>query len=248
MSGAGSGVPALVLSGDGSLRPGMALQLLREGGRSVPLTAVGTAPAIGGAPDVVLVDANAWAAAGLPAEPNTIWATGPGAPDAVAASGVAGDVVLRSDVLRDRRDAPLVAGLRQLAWAAAAVMLALGLLGLALSAAATAPERWQTLSRLRTIGLRPRDARRVATAELLPPAVVAAFAGPALGLLLAGVTLGPLALRLLTGQSADPVPAPPWIALSLVAASFLLATLAVAPVEARLRRRQRLSDVLRVGS
>ncbi|WP_229074669.1 FtsX-like permease family protein [Actinoplanes sp. DH11] len=241
-------VPVLVLSGDGSLRPGMSLRLLRDEGAAVPLTAVGTAPAIGGAPDVVLVDASALAAAGAPAEPNTIWATGPGAARAAANSGIGADVVPRTGVLRERRDAPLVTGLRVLAWASAAVMLALGLAGFALSAAASAPERWQTLTRLRTIGLRPRDTRTVAAAELLPLAAVAAVAGPALGVLLAGVTLGPLALRLLTGQSADPLPALPWLTAAGVAGVFLLSTLVVAPLESAVRRRQRLSEVLRVGT
>ncbi|BBH67622.1 hypothetical protein ACTI_43070 [Actinoplanes sp. OR16] len=261
MSPGKDAVPALVISSDGSLRRGMRLQLLRDGEPAVPLIAMGTAPPIGGAPDVVLVDATAITAAGAPFEPDTIWATGPGAEQAVAAAAgstragtpagssavVDGDVVLRSEVLRDRRDAPLVSGLRELAWASAAVMLALGLLGFALSAAATAPERSQTLSRLRTIGLRPRDARSVATAEMLPLALAAMLAGPALGLLLTGFTLGPLALRLLTGQSADPLPSPPWPALVLVATLFLLAAVAVAPLEAALRRRQQLSEVLRVG-
>jgi putative ABC transport system permease protein len=248
--GAEDAVPALVLSADDRLRPGMKLQLMRAGDRAVPLLAVGVAPPVGGAADVVLVEAGALAAAGMATEPDTVWATGPGAADAVAAvaAGGAGTAVLLENVLRERRDAPLVAGLRQLAWAAAAVMFGLGLLGFALSAAATAPDRWQTLSRLRTIGLRPRDARRVATAELLPLALVAGLAGPLLGLALAAVTLGPLALRLLTGQSADPSPAPPWPALSAVAVVFVLAALVVAPLEARVRRSQRLSEVLRVGA
>ena len=66
------------------------------------------------------------------------------------------------------------------------MLLALGLLGFALGAAAGAPERWQTLTRLRTLGLRPRDARRVAAGELLPPVLLAAVGGPLLGVLLAG--------------------------------------------------------------
>ncbi|BAL87527.1 putative permease [Actinoplanes missouriensis 431] len=241
-------VPALVLSADGSLQPGMKLQLLREDFPAVPLTAVGPAPAIGGAADVVVVDAGALAAAGMPADPNTIWLTGPGAARAAASTGIAADVVTRTDVLRERRDAPLVSGLRHLAWASTGVLLALGVLGFALSAAATAPERWQTLTRLRTIGLRPRDARTVATAELLPLAVLAAIAGPALGVLVAWVTLGPLALRLLTGQSADPLPSLPWTVLGAVAGAFVLVALVIPPVESMIRRRQRLSEVLRVGT
>ncbi|MEJ3746651.1 FtsX-like permease family protein [Actinomycetes bacterium KLBMP 9797] len=240
-------VPALVRSSDGSLRPGMRLELRRDDAPAIRLTAVGTAPAIGDAGDVVLVDAAAIAAAGMPAVPNTVWATGPGAARAVADSAVAADAVLRVDVLRARRAAPLTAGLLRLAWASAAALLALGLLGLALGVATSARERWQTLTRLRTLGLRPRDARWVAAGEVLPPVVVAAVGGPLLGALLARLTLGPLALRLLTGQDADPTLILPWWRLGLVAAGLLAAAAAAVPVESALRRRQRLGEVLRVG-
>lgn len=240
-------LPALVRSRDGSLRPGMRLRLLRENAPAVHLVAIGTAPGAGDAQDVVLVDAAGAAAAGLPAAPNTMWATGPGAERAVAAHTVVAHAALRSEVLRARRDAPLSAALLRLAWACAAVLLALGLLGFALAAAAAAPERWQTLSRLRTLGLRPRDARWVAVGELLPPVAVAAVGGPLLGVLLAGLTLGPLELRLLTGQAADPPPVPPWWALALLAAVLLAAVPAQVHQESARRRRQRLGDVLRAG-
>ncbi|MET8362856.1 FtsX-like permease family protein [Micromonospora sp. NPDC005194] len=240
-------VPALVRSSDGELRTGTRLQLPRGDAPAIPLTAVGTAPSVGGAGDVVIVDAAALAGAGLPAVPNTVWVTGPGAARAVSNSGVAADVVLRADVLRAQRVAPLTAGLVRLAWTAAAVLLALGLLGLTLAAAAGASERWQTLTRLRTLGLRPRDARWVAAGEVLPPVVVAAVCGPLLGALLARLTLGPLDLRLLTGQAAEPGAVPPWWLLGLVSVALLAAAATVVPVESALRRRDRLSEVLRAG-
>ncbi|MFG1651432.1 FtsX-like permease family protein [Micromonospora sp. NPDC049275] len=240
-------VPALVRSSDGELRTGTRLQLLRDDGPAIHLAAVGTAPSVGGAGDVVIVDAAALADAGLPAVPNTVWVTGPGAARAVSNSDVAADVVLRADVLRAQRMAPLTKGLLRLAWTAAAVLLALGLLGLALAAAAGASERWQTLTRLRTLGLRPRDARWVAAGELLPPAVVAAVCGPLLGALLARLLLGPLALRLLTGQATDPGPVLPWWLLGLLSVALLAAAATVVPVESALRRRDRLSEVLRAG-
>ncbi|MGR6920054.1 FtsX-like permease family protein [[Actinomadura] parvosata] len=140
---------------------------------------------------------------------------------------------------------PLASGLLRLTWAAAVTLPVLGLLGLALGTAAGAPERWQTLTRLRTLGLRPRDARWVAAGELLPPAALAAVGGPLLGVLLARLTFGSLALPLLTG--ADPAPAPPWWALGLAAAVLLAAVAVVVPVESALRRRRRLSEVLRAG-
>ncbi|MDA0637511.1 ABC transporter permease [Nonomuraea sp. MCN248] len=139
---------------------------------------------------------------------------------------------------------PLAAGLVRLAWVSAVTLPVLGLLGLALGAAAGAPERWRTLTRLRTLGLRPREARRVATGELLPPVLVAAVAGPLLGVALAHLTFGSLALRLL---GADPEPAPPWWGLGMVAVVFLAGVAVVVPVESALRRRRRLGEVLRAG-
>ncbi|WP_433177162.1 FtsX-like permease family protein [Actinoallomurus sp. CA-150999] len=240
-------VPVLVRSSNGTLRRGMRLQLLRDGAPAIRLTAVGTAPAVGDADDVILVDAAAIAAAGLPAVPNTVWATGPGAARAVTASAVAANAVLRADVLRARRAAPLTSGLLRLTWASAAILLALGLLGLALGTAASAPERWQTLTRLRTLGLRPRDARWVAAGELLPPVLVAAVGGPLIGVLLARLTFGPLALRLLTGQAADPPLVLPWWWLGLLIVALPVAVAVAVPVESVLRRRRRLSEVLRAG-
>ncbi|MEU4528448.1 ABC transporter permease [Micromonospora ureilytica] len=246
--GPGAGdVPALVRSSDGELRTGTRLQLPRDDAPAIRLAAVGTAPSVDGATDVVIVDAAALADAGLPAVPNTVWVTGPGAARAVANTGVAADVVLRADVLRAQRVAPLTAGLLRLAWTAAAVLLALGLLGLTLAAAAGASQRWQTLTRLRTLGLRPRDVRWVAAGELLPPVVVAAVCGPLLGALLARLTLGPLDLRLLTGQAADPTAVLPWWLLGLVSVALLAVAATVVPVESALRRRDRLSEVLRAG-
>ncbi|MEW2427681.1 FtsX-like permease family protein [Micromonospora sp. NPDC047644] len=240
-------VPALVGSKSGDLRTGSRLQLPRDDAPAIRLAAVGTAPSVGGVDDVVIVDATALARAGLPAVANTVWVTGPGAGRAVSNTGVASDVVLRTDVLRAQRVAPLTAGLVRLAWTAAAVLLALGLLGLTLAAAAGASQRWQTLTRLRTLGLRPRDVRWVAAGELLPPVVVTAVCGPLLGALLARLTLGPLDLRLLTGQAADPAAARPWWLLGLLSVALLAAAATVVPVESALRRRDRLSEVLRAG-
>ncbi|MEW1839810.1 FtsX-like permease family protein [Nonomuraea angiospora] len=140
---------------------------------------------------------------------------------------------------------PLASGLLRLAWVSAVTVPVLGLLGLALGTAAGAPERWQTLTRLRTLGLRPREARWVAAGELLPPVLVAAVGGPLLGVLLARLTFGSLALHLLTG--ADPALALPWWELGLVAVVFLAAVAVMVPVESALRRRRRLSEVLRAG-
>jgi putative ABC transport system permease protein len=235
-------VPALV-RGD----VGRRLDVIREGFPVVPLINVGTAPAIGDAADVVIVDTQAAAAAGLVAVPNTIWVNGPGAAKAVTAHAGGATALVYADLLRQRRESPLTDGLLRLAWTAAAVLLAFGLLGLVLGAASGAPERWITISRLRTLGLRPREGRWVATGELLPPVVLAAVGGPLLGVLLARLAFGPLALRQVTWQAADPAPVLPWWALLLVAVGFVAVVAVTVPAEAALRRGRRLGEILRVG-
>ncbi|GAB2570090.1 hypothetical protein Aab01nite_06560 [Paractinoplanes abujensis] len=238
-------VPALVRTADGSLTPGVRFSLPVVTNSAIALTAVGTAPALGAGDDVVVVDAGA---PGLDYEPNTVWATGPGAAEALRQAATGGRVVLRTDLLQERRTAPLTAGLAHLCLLASGILLVLGLLGFALAAAASAPLRWETLARLRTLGLRPRDTRLVAVGELLPPVVVAALVAPALGALLGWLTLGPLALRRLTAQATDPSPVTPWWPIVAVTVVALLVTLlAIVTVEASTRRRRRLSDVLRVG-
>jgi putative ABC transport system permease protein len=248
---------ALVRTSDDSLRPGQQLRLYVGDGagtygtsgygvddpdEAVEVTAVGVAPELNNLGDVVVVDASA-----LPSEPDTIWATGPGAARAVDAVAISGHPVVRTEVLAERRSAALTSGLLTLDIAAAATLLALGLLGFALGAAATAPERWRTLARLRTLGLRPRDTHRVAAGELLPPVLAAAVFGPLLGLSVVWLGFGPLSLRLITGQSAAPATVVPWWALGALALVLLLALLVVVPAEGAVRRRQGLSDVLRTG-
>ncbi len=235
-------IPALVRSADGSLRPGMAVQLIRPGTTPLELEAVGEAPAINGEETVIVLDART---APEPFTPNTVWANGPGA--ARAMDGAEGRVLTRTAVLQDRRTAPLTAGMVLLDRAAAATLLVLGLLGFALGAAASAPERWVTLARLRTLGLRPRDTHRVAAAELLPPVLVAAVCGPVLGLLLVELTFRALALRSLTGQPADPLTTVPWWLLGALALVLLGALASVVAAESAARRTHRLSTVLRIG-
>jgi putative ABC transport system permease protein len=233
------GSQALVRSASGALPSGVSLEIPQQGAPAVRLTAAGVAPPVGGATEVVVVDV----AAGVPHTPNTIWVTGPGAARAV--EGL--PAVVRASVAAERRAAPLVSGLLRLTWAAALFLLVAGLLGFVLAAAAGAPGRWLTLSRLRTLGLTPRQARSVAAGELLPVAAVAAAGGPVLGVLVAAVTSGPLGLRLLTGQVTDPALALPWPGLTAIAAVFLFAVPLLVAAESAVRRRLQLAEVLRVG-
>ena len=246
---AGGRSAALLLSGNPKLAAARQFTV-RWNDTPIELTSVGRAPVVGDGPGtVVVVDAAAFAAAGAQAAPNTVWVTGPGAAKAAAAASArsGGVLTLRTDTLATRRAAPLAAGLLDLANAALVVLLLWGLLSVVLGAAASAPARGETLARLRTLGLRPRQARQVAAGELLPPVLIGAVGGLMLGVLLAHASLGLLALRLLTGEATDPDLVVPWLSVLPV----ILPVLAVAVVvglESSLRRRERLGEVLRAGN
>ncbi len=151
---------------------------------TVRLTVVGSAPDVDGArTPVVVVDVEAFAAAGGAAPPNTVWAVGPGAPAAVEAAAAdvesVDSVVTYADELAARRDAPLPSALATLALVSSAVLLALAVLGTVLAAVAGAPARGAALGRLRALGLPTRDVWRLLVVELTLPVAVAAIAGSA---------------------------------------------------------------------
>jgi putative ABC transport system permease protein len=241
----GPGTPALLRGGDPALREG-----LRIGweDKRLPLNVVGTAPAAGaGQTPVVVVDAAAFAAAGAVADPGTVWAVGPGAARAVeSAADETGDVVLREDALRARRDAPLASGLHHLALICGALLLLFAVLAIVIAAAVEAPTRGESLGRLRSLGLRAGQVRQVLVGELLPPVLLGAVTGTALGFACATWMFAPLALERITGQSLPPTVAIPWWT-GLAVAALLLAGLAVTQVESMALRRKELAQLLREG-
>ena len=219
-------------------------------GQQVPADPVGRSPALGAAgPATVVVDAAALeAAGGGPAAPDTLWVVGPGAAAAVAGTpALAGAAVVdRQDWLAARRADPLTGGLTLVAAGSAGALLVLAAAVVGLGAAAGAPARGRSLATLRTLGLTGRQARAISFGELLPPVVVAALVGSALGTAVAGLVRAPLALRLLTGQFGPPALVVPW-AVPLMGVPLVLVVLAVVAVESSARRRERLGEVLRVG-
>ena len=244
----GAALPVLLRAGDGSLRSGPGLTMLWNQ-KAMALNAVGEAPAVGDSEGaVVIADAATFAAAGAVAQPNTVWVIGSGAEAATTkVVGTNGAITTRDAVLSDRRDAPLAAGIFRLTVASVAVLLLFGLLSVGLGAAVGAPARGEMLARLRTLGLQPRQARRVAFGELLPPVAGAAIGGLVIGVLLVRDSIGRLALRLITGQAADPDLVVPW--LTVVPLLLLVAAVVVVvAVESSLRRRERLGQVLRAGN
>jgi len=244
-AGEGSPVPALLLGGE----PGLSTDLVvRWDDVPVPLEVVGVAPRVEAATDpVVVVDAGAFAATGAIADPDTVWAVGPGAARAVGeASGAGDDVVLRSAVLDARRDAPLAAGLVHLSVAFTALLVLLAVLAIALAAAVEAPDRRQAFGRLRSLGLGRAELGRVLAGELLGPVVLATLAGLALGVGGALTTLGSLSLERITGQTTAPELAVPWWTL-LVVPVLAVAAVVTARVEAARLRRTALAQLLRAG-
>jgi hypothetical protein len=139
---------------------------------------------------------------------------------------------------------PLADGLRDLAAVSAVVLLSFALLGVVLGAAGTAPARGETLARLATLGLRPREARQVAVGELLPPVLAGAVGGVALGLGLAYASVGLLDLGPLTGGAGLVVPPVTAVPVALL----VVAVAAVVALESARRRRERLGLVLRAGT
>ena len=172
------------------------------------LDVVGEAPRVDAATDpVVVVDAAAFAAAGAVADPDTIWAVGPGAPEALraAAEEDPADTVLTYDeVLTRLRDAPLPAALVHLAVAASLLLVLLAGLGVVLGAAVDAPARATALGRLRSLGLADRELRRVLAGELLVPVLASVLTGLVVGVATAWATFGSLGLEEVTGQSETP--------------------------------------------
>ncbi|KQR17305.1 FtsX-like permease family protein [Cellulomonas sp. Leaf334] len=180
-------------------------------------------------------------------DPNTVWAVGPEAPAraAAAAGEVRGHVLARAQWLTDHRSDPLAGGLLALLALVAALCAGYATIIVVLAAAASAPGRATSLATARVLGLRHRDTTRVAAGELLPSILVAAVGGVLLGMVLVGALVAPLALRLVTGQSADPGVVLPWwvvLPVGLVGAAVLV----VVTVESSARRRERLGQVLRV--
>lgn len=236
----GPRVPALLLGGDPALRDDL---VVHWDDANVPLTVVGEAPRVEASADpVIVVDVAAFAAAGAVAQPDTVWAAGPGA--AAALDGAPGDLLTYDDEVAARRDAPLAAGLARLALAAAGLLLLLAVLGVVLGAAVEAPARAESLGRLRALGLPDRDLRRILAGELLGPVVVVGLVGLASGAIAARLAFGSLALERITGQSGPPALVLPWwTALALI--GLVVGVGVVGAVEWRRLRRRPLAELLR---
>ncbi|GAX50659.1 hypothetical protein [Streptomyces olivochromogenes] len=162
-------------------------------------------PAAPGA-DFLLVDA-----AGLThSDPTTLLATGaavdaPALRTAVRGAGKGLTVTLRGEERAALSDAPLQAGAERIYTTAALAGAGYAVLALLLSLLQSAPERAALLARLRTMGLTPRQSRRLLSLDALPQALLAASGGMLAGwatirLLAPGIDLERLALATAAGR------------------------------------------------
>ncbi len=248
----GSGAPkALVSPGLVDVVESAGASVL-HGKRFVQLDVVGATGLAEPGEHLVVVDlAQIEAASGEPAEPDTLWVDGPGARAAVTAVGLDANprvtVTAREEWLAETRDAPLGSRLVDLLLASAVVLAAFASLTMALTVVASAPERGRTLSALRTLGLDGRLARRITLGELLPVSFAAVLIGVGLGLTVPPVLHGALGVSEVTGElRAGPVSVDPVSIVLAVGATAVALAVSIA-VEAAVRRRDRLGDVLRVG-
>ncbi|MFE2320491.1 ABC transporter permease [Streptomyces sp. NPDC059441] len=163
-------------------------------------------PAAPGA-DFLLVDA-----AGLErSDPTTLLATGatldgPALRAAVRGAGKGLTVTVRAEERAALSDAPLQAGAERIYTAAALAGAGYAVLALLLSLLQSAPERAALLARLHTMGLTPRQGRRLLSLDALPQALLAASGGMLAGwatvrLLAPGIDLERLALAAAAGRA-----------------------------------------------
>jgi putative ABC transport system permease protein len=180
--------------------------------------------------------------------PNTVLITGPGASHAAASLGVAkADVQSRADWLRDRRHLALVGGTQQTVLFATIAVALLAMIALVATALAGARDRGRLLSLLRTLGMRADIGWWLALAELLPVVIVSLVGGVAAGTGMLVLLEPSLGLRVLAGgESNPPTVISPGLIIGLVIAAIVLLAVAIV-AELLAYRRDRLSEVLRVG-
>ncbi|WP_315969765.1 FtsX-like permease family protein [Cellulomonas timonensis] len=180
-----------------------------------------------------------------------LWVDGPGAAAAIATAGFDKEpqltVTTREQWLADARSGPLESRLLALLVASAAILAAFASVTLALTVVASAPERGRTVSALRTLGLDARLARRITLGELAPLTAAALLIGVGVGLAVPVALHSALGLSELTGElRPGPVTLDARSVVIAVGATVLALAVSVV-VEAAVRRRERLGDVLRVG-
>jgi hypothetical protein len=156
--------------------------------------------------------------------------------------------VERRQEARDIARAPVTVGLSGSLGLALASSMLIATIGLVLTAVVGARERRPAFAVLRAMGTRASELRRWLLLETVPLVGLSAIAG-----LASGIALARLALPSLAGSrdGLRSVPAPilvvPWATLALIVFVAVSAGMALPIVAARLLRRHRTADELRIG-
>jgi putative ABC transport system permease protein len=250
-SAAGSKLPVVVDAGIARELSGSDIGMY-YGHTFVPIRVVGTVNDVQagylGAPFVYVNRAGLAARIGHTVTTSAILIDGPGAAD--AAHGLArdpNDIHSRAQWLATLRGHAEVGGVATaitLSLIAAAILAALALV---VTVIGGARERGRSLSLVRTLGLPAAAGNWLALAELAPVVVAALIGGIAAGIGMVALLEPVIGLVALTGGLGNPPPTfslP--IVVALAAGAILLLLIAVA-IEFSIRRRDRLSEVLRVG-
>lgn len=149
---------------------------------------------------------------------------------------------------RDIARAPVAVGLSGSLGLAIAASLVVAAIGLVLTAVVGARERRPAFAVLRALGTRAAELRRWLLLETLPLVGVSAAAGALAGIALARLGLPSLAISA-EGRRAvpDPLLVIPWPTLAVIVTIAAAAGMALPIATARLLRRHRTADELRIG-
>jgi len=254
-NGGGDGIPALVDS-DVASRALNDTVVMNVDQQNVTLRIVGTfdAPESGylQAPLVYVpldaLNTQLEAQRGSPVVADTTLALGSGVDDAAASAGVAsGDIVSRATWLRDQRDGSLVGGVQTGITISTIAVALFAVIGLLATVAAGTRERARTLSLLRTLGTPSRFGWWLALSDLAPLVIAAILGGVIAGGVVAAVLFPSLGISALTGA----VDSTPLVVTASSIVPIILGGVALVLVaivaEVLMHRRDRLSEVLRVG-
>jgi putative ABC transport system permease protein len=179
--------------------------------------------------------------------PNSVLLSGDGAAAAVAPFATSYDVLTRSGWVEQRRDVALVAGVQHTMLFSIVAVALLAIAALVATVISGARARGRALSLLRTLGMAPRLGWWLALAELAPLVLAAVLGGITAGIAVVLVLAPSLGLDVLSGGLTVPTASfSPIVFIGLAAAALLLLLLGTL-ADVLVHRRDKLSEVLRVG-
>ena len=202
-----------------------------------------------GGPYVVL-PADALASAELEEQPLPTMAiiAGPGAAETVAASSIPElDMLTREAWLASVRDSALIGGVERMMALTVVAVGFLAALGLLITVLQGVRERGLTLSMLRTQGMSNGYGWWLALTELAPLTIAAVLGGAVAGLAILGLLGDTLGLQVLAGGIAAPKLVADPVFLGSVGVGIVVLLLAAVSAEVATHRRNKLSEVLRLG-